>query len=168
MAIAEIGETVYHKECIYTACCTAIALQSIRLFQSHCTLFRPAHPLPVYTNSYISTPGQYRIEMGVVLAPRRPEYASYRPLFGLPFVVGLPKHCYSYPSCALDHEHGPNVANEAPIAYSFTRPLPGYDIKHHRPLYYCIIRYGSSLVQSVLNHDESFVFFAIILLVWKS
>ena len=28
----ETGETVYHKGCIYTACGTAIALQSIHLF----------------------------------------------------------------------------------------------------------------------------------------
>ena len=39
----EKQETVYQKECIYTAVCTAIALQSIHLFQSllqqHCILF---------------------------------------------------------------------------------------------------------------------------------
>ena len=47
MAIAkEKEETGPHEECINTAICTAIALQSIRLFQSllyyncsHCSLF---------------------------------------------------------------------------------------------------------------------------------
>ena len=48
MAIAKgKQETVYHEECIYTAVCTAIALQSIHLFQSllqkHC-IFSPTHP----------------------------------------------------------------------------------------------------------------------------
>ena len=42
-----------------------------------------------------------------------PEYASCRPLFGLPSVVGSPKHCYSYSPCALDHEHGPDMVHEA-------------------------------------------------------
>ena len=47
----EKEETESHEECINTAVCSAIALQSIRLFQSllqkHCILF--AHPpLPVY------------------------------------------------------------------------------------------------------------------------
>ena len=56
--------------------------------------------------------GRYRIDTGVFLA-LRPEYASYRPLFGLPSVVGSPKHCYSYyPPCVLDHEHGPDVAHK--------------------------------------------------------
>ena len=44
----EKQETVYHEECIYTPFCTAIARQSIRLFQSllqkHCILFSPTHP----------------------------------------------------------------------------------------------------------------------------
>ena len=51
--------------------------------------------------------------MGVFLALRKLEYASCRPLFGLPSVVGSPKHCYSYSPCALDHEYGPDVAHEA-------------------------------------------------------
>ena len=46
--LREKEETGYHEECIYTAVCTAIALQSIRLFQSllqkHCILFSPTHP----------------------------------------------------------------------------------------------------------------------------
>ena len=47
MAIAkEKQETVYHEECIYTAVYTAIALQSIHLFQKllqkHC-IFSPTH-----------------------------------------------------------------------------------------------------------------------------
>ena len=75
-----------------------------------------ARPLsPVSTHGYVSTPSLYQIDIGVLLALGRPEYASCRPLFGLPFVVGLPKHCYSYPPCALDYEHGPDVANEALI-----------------------------------------------------
>ena len=45
----ETGETVYHEECIYTARCTAIALQSIHLFQESLYTFSPAHPLPIYT-----------------------------------------------------------------------------------------------------------------------
>ena len=61
-------------------------------------------------------PGQYRIDIGVCLALRRPEYASCRPLFGLPSVAGLPKHCYSNSPCALNHEHGSDVANEALIS----------------------------------------------------
>ena len=101
-----------HEECIYTARYTAIALQSIHLFQSHCILYLPTHPLPV---SLYITPGQYRIDMGVFLALRRPEYASYRPLFGLPSVVGSPKHCYSCSPCALGHKYGPDVAHEALI-----------------------------------------------------
>ena len=32
--LQEKEETGYHEECLYTAACTAIALQSIRLFQS--------------------------------------------------------------------------------------------------------------------------------------
>ena len=49
MVIAnEKEETVSFQECIYTAVCTAIALQSIHLFQSllqqHCILFSPTHP----------------------------------------------------------------------------------------------------------------------------
>ena len=72
--------------------------------------FPPAHPLPVYT--YI-TPGQYRMNVGVSLALKRPEYASCRPPFGLPSVVGSPKHCYSYSPCVVDHKHGPDVAHEA-------------------------------------------------------
>ena len=37
-----------------------------------------------------------------------PPKATVRP----PLVVGLPKHCYSYSPCALDHDHGPNVATK--------------------------------------------------------
>ena len=37
----------------------------------------------------------------------------YRPLFGLPFVVGSPNHYYIYPPCVLDYQRGPDVANEA-------------------------------------------------------
>ena len=40
-------ETVHNEECIYTAPRTAIALQSIHLFQSHCIFFRPP-TVPVY------------------------------------------------------------------------------------------------------------------------
>ena len=40
---------VGYEASIYTAYCTAIALQSIHLFLSHCILFSPVHPLPVYT-----------------------------------------------------------------------------------------------------------------------
>ena len=109
----ETGETVYHEECMYTACRTAIALQSVHLFQNHCIFF--ARPPPSYTYGYISTPGRYRIDMGIFLALGRPEYASCGPLIGLPLVVGLPKHCYSYLPCVLDHEHGPDVANEVLI-----------------------------------------------------
>ena len=63
---------VYHEECIYTARCTVIALQSIHLFQSHDILFSPAHPLLyVYIYSYVSTPGLYRIGIGVFLSARK-------------------------------------------------------------------------------------------------
>ena len=60
MAIAkEKQETVYHEECIYTTVCTAIALQSIHLFQvllqKHC-IFSPTHPY-LYIYSYVLTPG---------------------------------------------------------------------------------------------------------------
>ena len=54
--LREKEETVCHEECIYAAFCTAIALQSIRLFQSllqsHCSLFRPLTPTCIY--KYIS------------------------------------------------------------------------------------------------------------------
>ena len=92
---------VYHEECTYTACCTAIALQSIHLFQSHCILFSLTHPLPVYTHGYISTPGQYRIDMGVFLALGRPEYASGRPLFGLPRGGGMAQTLLQLPSLCI-------------------------------------------------------------------
>ena len=73
MAIAkEKEETESHEECINTAICTAIALQSIRLFQSllhcNCSLFRPPTPACIYIYSYVFTPGLYRIDMGVFLA----------------------------------------------------------------------------------------------------
>ena len=71
---------------------------------------------PLILFLYIAiTLGQYRIDVGVFLALKRPEYASCRPLFGLPLVVGSPKQCYSYSPCALHHEHGPDVAHEALI-----------------------------------------------------
>ena len=52
-----MAEIVYHKECINTAICTAIALQSIHLFQSllqkHCiVIFSPTHPY-LYIFSYV-------------------------------------------------------------------------------------------------------------------
>ena len=52
----EKQETVYHEECINTAFCTAIALQSFHLcqtlLQKHC-LFPPTHPLCVCV--YVAT-----------------------------------------------------------------------------------------------------------------
>ena len=76
-------ETVYHEECISTAFCTAIALQSIYLFQSHCLIFCPSTLSCMYI-----TPGLYRIDMGVFLVRSNgPEYASCRPWFGLPMAV---------------------------------------------------------------------------------
>ena len=60
MAIAnEKEETVSFQECIYTAIYTAIALQSIYLFQSLLQqhyIFSPTHPY-LYIYSYVSTPG---------------------------------------------------------------------------------------------------------------
>ena len=91
----------------YTARCTAIALQSIYLFQSHCILFRPP-TLFLYIHT---TP-----DIGVFLALRKLEHTSYRPLFGLPLVVGSPKHCYSYSPCVLDHKYSPDVAHAALIS----------------------------------------------------
>ena len=48
--LREKEETVYREECIYTPCCTAIALQSIHLFQSllwkHC-IFSPTTPADI-------------------------------------------------------------------------------------------------------------------------
>ena len=74
----EKQETVYHEECINTPICTAIALQSIHLFQSllqkHCILFSPTHPC-LYIYSYVFTPGLYRIDMRVFLrCGNAPEY----------------------------------------------------------------------------------------------
>ena len=46
----EIGEIVYHEECIYTARCTAIALQSIRLFRLS---FRALHSFFVNTKGIV-------------------------------------------------------------------------------------------------------------------
>ena len=52
----EKQETVYQEDCIYTAVRTAIALQSIYLFQNllqqHCILFSPTHP---FLYVYIAT-----------------------------------------------------------------------------------------------------------------
>ena len=67
----EKKETMHEDECIYTSSCTAIALQSIHLFQSllqnHCH-FSPAHlPLPVYRYSTFHS-RSYRRDMGVFLA----------------------------------------------------------------------------------------------------
>ena len=83
----EKQETAYQEECINTAVCTAIALQSSHLFQSllqkHCTL-SPTHPC-LYIHSYVFTPGLYRIDMGVFLRyGNGPEY-SFR------------GHCSAYP-----------------------------------------------------------------------
>ena len=44
----EKQETVYHEECINTAFCNAIALQSIHFLQSHCIVFRPPTPACIY------------------------------------------------------------------------------------------------------------------------
>ena len=60
-------ETVSQEECIYTAVSTAIALQSIHLFQSHCINFSPAHTC-LYIYSHVLTPGLYQIDMGIFLA----------------------------------------------------------------------------------------------------
>lgn len=65
-----IREIVYHEECIYTALCPAIALQSIYLFQSHCIFFGPPTRSRIYMPSYIFTLDLYQIEMGVSLALR--------------------------------------------------------------------------------------------------
>ena len=49
-----------------------------------------AHPpSPVYTYKDVPTPGLYRIDMGIFLALGRPEYASCRPLSGLPPSGGI-------------------------------------------------------------------------------
>ena len=81
--------------------------------------------------------------MGVFLALGRPEYASCRPLFGLPSVVGLPKNYYSYSPCVLDHEHGPDVAHEAlnllPLNESLGSGLPtGERGKGFTPITTCL------------------------------
>ena len=61
-------ETVSHEECIYMAVCSAMVLQSIHLFQSHCIVFSPTHPcLYIYIATFF-TPGLYRIDIGVFLA----------------------------------------------------------------------------------------------------
>ena len=39
-------------------------------------------------------------------------------------MVGSPKHCYSYPPCALDHEHGPDVAHAALTLTTLATCLP--------------------------------------------
>ena len=45
-------EIVSQEGYIYMAFCTAIALQSIRLFQSHCVVFRPPTPACIYIRFY--------------------------------------------------------------------------------------------------------------------
>ena len=47
-----------------TTFCTAIARQSL---WNHCIIMFAYPPSPVYTSSYIFTPGLYRIDMGVFL-----------------------------------------------------------------------------------------------------
>ena len=67
----------------------------------------PARPLPVCT--YL-TPGRWRTEMGVFLAlGGGPECASCRPLFGLPLVVGSPKHSLQLPSLCFYWTMGVDV-----------------------------------------------------------
>ena len=63
------SETVYRKECIYTAFCTAMALQSIPLFQSllHCIAVFFCPPTPACIYIYF-TLDRYRIDMGAFLA----------------------------------------------------------------------------------------------------
>ena len=56
--LREKEETVYHGECIDTAVCTAIALQSIHLFQSPSESLQsffthPPLPIYVYICSYV-------------------------------------------------------------------------------------------------------------------
>ena len=77
----EKQETVYQEECINTAVCTAITLQSIHIFQSllqeHCFIFSPTHPLPVYIYSpeYTSS--------GVTVRPSQSDEIG-QPLLQLP------------------------------------------------------------------------------------
>ena len=77
-------ETVYLEECIYTAFCTAIALHSIHLFQSHCTVFSPTHPYLYILRSHSrSIPNRYgSLRSVVVLGQNMHLQAIPRPTHG--------------------------------------------------------------------------------------
>lgn len=91
----------------------------------------PPSPIYVYVYCYISTPNPYRTDIGIFEALRKLEYTCCRPLFGLSLAMEYPKLCYRYPACALDHEHGSDVANEALIFSRFFTSLS--EILHPHP-----------------------------------
>ena len=103
------------QECIYTAICTAIALQSIRLFQSllhRIAVFLAHPPLPVcvyiephfYSRSILHRYGSLlsAVEMGLNI----PSGVTLWPTHGNE--IGQIR--LQLPPCAL---HGSNVSNEA-------------------------------------------------------
>ena len=84
-SLSKNEHTVYHEECIYTTFCTAIALHSMHLFQSHFIIFSPTHPC-LYI--YFFTFGLHRIDMGVFLEGGNGHaYVSCRLLLGLPLAM---------------------------------------------------------------------------------
>ena len=91
--------------------------------------------------------------MGVFSALGKPEYASCRPLFGLPAVVGSPKHCYSVSPCALDHEHGPDVAHGALTFRSNVSAFENFKRTHvsHSHLWSILANVTSTNVQAFLQ-----------------
>ena len=76
----EKRETVYHKEHIYTAFCTAIALQSIHLLHCIAIFFHQPTLAYIYT-----TPGRYRIDRSLLKAVAvgldLPLLATVRPIY---------------------------------------------------------------------------------------
>ena len=115
MAIAkEKEETESHEEWIDTAACTAMALQSIRLFQSllqSIAFFFFAHPpLPVYIYHSRSISNRYgSLLSAVAMGLNIPSGVTVRPTQGNE--IGQPLDSYlPVPPYAL---HGSNVANEA-------------------------------------------------------
>ena len=58
-------ETQYHEERIYTASSPAIVLPSTHLFSEPLQPLRPPTHSHIYIDSYVVTPGLYRIGRGV-------------------------------------------------------------------------------------------------------
>ena len=63
--------------------------------------FSPVYPLPIYMNSYVTTVGLYRKDTVVFLALRRPEYTSYRLIFGLPLSGRIAQTLLQLPSLCI-------------------------------------------------------------------